>query len=320
MTSRYPKNTATAWILRDHKLGSAQQCLALAQNLGCNYAVKWLDLHSLYRLLPPHFTPMSLNILREKSRLSLSPPYPDLIITSGARMIKPALALGKAAPKTKLIYIHKPCVDAKAFDAIIAPQYDGCKEAINIKLGLSLPLTFVESSQDLPKELTALLLGGPNKHYNFPNSEQLITDIKAFLEQNRGSVYCCGSRRTPASLLSALATAFENEARFFLWHFGMKTPNPYPLLLRKAVCFIISADSTSMLAEANATGKPCYVLNLPKKRKLESKFDKMQNQLIGEGYFGSFNGGISAYPLKKIDDNQKATQAILDRFPELFKE
>ena len=109
-----------------------------------------------------------------------------------------------------------------------------------------------------------LVLGGPNKYYNYDdqNLTNIFITIKKILDQNNLQAIVIPSMRTPKKTID-----LANE------HFGeknliIKTINKKAYLsgLSLAKYIVVTCDSTSMISEAAITGKPIYIADIPAKK------------------------------------------------------
>jgi uncharacterized protein len=123
-----------------------------------------------------------------------------------------------------------------------------------------------ERCADLPRPLTALLVGGPTKPYRFDAAvaARLLEETSSVLRDG-GSLYVITSRRTPPAVAQALETRLPAAARLYRW--DGRGDNPYHALLRLADRFIVTGDSISMMVEVARLGKPLAIFALPEDRR-----------------------------------------------------
>jgi hypothetical protein len=266
------------WLILGDKAGDNAQVRIVADALGWPYAVKVLVFRQPYVAGKPRFRTSLYHVDQARSA-ALEPPWPDLILTVGRRPSMAALwvkeqARGRAA----LVVVGRPKRWLDRFDLVIAPPQFQVPRRANV-LRLDLPLMRVDEGAiaaateawrgrfaDLPRPLTAVLVGGPTKPYLFDQAvaRRLMEQARRAAEAERGSLYVTTSRRTPAAVVEALAAGLPASARLHRWHGG--GDNPYHALLGLADRFIVTGDSISMMVEVARLGKPLAIFVLPEDR------------------------------------------------------
>jgi uncharacterized protein len=267
------------WLILGDKAGDNAQVRIIADALGWPYDVKGLVFRAPYVLGKPRFRTSLYHVDQARSAL-LEPPWPDLILTVGRRPSMAALWVkeqtrGRAA----LVVVGRPKRWLDRFDLVIAPPQFQLPRRANV-LRLDLPLmrvdetamaaaaeTWRERLTELPRPLTALLVGGPTKPYRFDQAvaRQLLAETGRATAAGRGSLYVTTSRRTPAAVVEALAADLPPGARLYRWHEG--GDNPYHALLGLADRLIVTGDSISMMVEVARLGKPLAIFALPEERR-----------------------------------------------------
>ena len=266
------------WLVLGDKAGDNAQVSIVADALGWPYDVKGLVFRQPYVAGKPRFR-TSLYHVDQACSAPLAPPWPDLILTVGRRPSMAALWVkeqtrGRAA----LVVVGRPKRWLDRFDLVIAPPQFHLPRRANV-LRLDLPLMRVDEGAiaaarqawrgrfaDLPRPLTALLVGGPTKPYLFDQAvaRRLMEQARRAAEAERGSLYVTTSRRTPAAVVEALAAELPDSARLYRWHGG--GDNPYHAQLGLADRFIVTGDSISMMVEVARLGKPLAIFALPEDR------------------------------------------------------
>ncbi len=266
----------TVWLLLGDKLGDNAQVELITESLNWPYQRKQLYFKSPYILGKPAFK-ASLYHLDQRSDV-LAPPWPDLILTIGRRPSMAALWIRQQSPTSKIVLIGRPKRSLRDFDLIIAPGQYHLPHAANV-LPIELPLmrspmpaieqaitTQQAAFADLPRPLTALLIGGPTKPFRFDAAvvSDLMTQAQSVV--NNGTLYITTSRRTPPAVVMALqkylATHLPKHTLFYRWQ-PNDASNPYHALLGFADQFIVTGDSISMLVEVARLGKPLAIFPLP---------------------------------------------------------
>jgi mitochondrial fission protein ELM1 len=255
----------SSWVLTDGKAGDELQCLAVAEALGLEPAIR--------RIAPrPPFTwamPWGPIDPRERPQAPgspLSPPYPAIVLASGRRAV-PYLRYVKRASggRSFTVFLKDPRTGPAVADLIWAPSYDRIRGP-NVVTTLTPPhrisparLAAERSSPDprlagLPHPRVAVLAGGRSRHHRFTAADcaRLLGQL-ADLAASGASLMVTASRRTPDALAGGLARLARESGGFFWDGAG---PNPYVALLALADFIVATADSANMVGEAAATGTP----------------------------------------------------------------
>jgi mitochondrial fission protein ELM1 len=175
------------------------------------------------------------------------------------------------------VQILDPRIDARHWDAVVAPRHDRL-EGANVlhTLGSLNPIddAWLASGREafpdfeaLPRSRVALLVGGPRRGIEFDErlSQRLIECVQT--AARGGSVLATASRRTPPEFASRLREALAGVPGIF-WN-GEGT-NPYPGLLGWADRIVVTPDSVNMLSEACAAGVPVHTVSVaPLPEKIE---------------------------------------------------
>lgn len=207
---------------------------------------------------------------------ALTPPWPDLILTSGRRPANAALWIkAQSGGRTRILLVGKPSGMTDRFDLIITSAETLIAPLPNV-LHIGLPLMRVDPVRleegraqwqarfgALPRPLVAFLIGGPTNPFVFDASvtERLRRRITAVLAEG-GTPYVIGSRRTPKGFVAALAEGMQGHVQRFDWH-APEGENPYAGLLALGDRFVVTGDSISMQLEVVRLGKPLEILPLP---------------------------------------------------------
>ncbi len=112
------------------------------------------------------------------------------------------------------------------------------------------------------------------------------------------------SRRTQPALAAALAAAF---ARHGGWWWDGKGENPYLPLLAHADAILVTADSTNMLGEATATGRPVLVFEPSGGH---PKIAALLAALMRTGAAHPFRGQLDGAPYEPMDSTPVIADAI----------
>jgi uncharacterized protein len=263
------------WLILGDKAGDNAQVRIIADALGWPHQLKELVFHAPYVLGKPRFRTSLYHVDQTRSA-PLEPPWPELILTVGRRPSMAALWVkeqtrGRAA----LVVVGRPKRWLDRFDLVIAPPQFQLPRRANV-LHLDLPLMRVDETAiataadawrarfaDLPRPLTAVLVGGPTKPYLFDEAvaKRLMAQARDLAAAERGSLYVTTSRRTPAAVVEALTAELSASDGLYRWAGGGE--NPYHALLGLADRFIVTGDSISMMVEVARLGRPLAIFALP---------------------------------------------------------
>ncbi len=276
-----PGNNPSVWVLKGPKAGDYAQMRALVEGLGIPVLTKTLAFESWELLL--HAVPRpTLAGLTRSSRAKLTPPWPGLVITGGRRNELVARWIqARSGGRTRLVHIGRPWSHPKRFDLIIStPQYP-IAEYPNV-LTVTLPLAGdaagdapgVDRYARLPAPRIVLLVGGNSGPHVFTRAlaRSMASGVARLFDTATGTLLVSTSARTPRRFITALQRrlreTWDGELEFFDWHLvdhrsgGAGTENPYRAYLASGDCFVVTAESMSMLGEACATGKPVFMVDV----------------------------------------------------------
>ena len=311
----------SCWIITEGIAGTENQCIGIATALGLNPDIKRIALNEPWKGLSPYlgmekkwsFTP------------TLTPPWPDLLITSGRKSIAAARYIKKMSQKqTILVHIQDPRYWSKGFDLVAVPEHDPLRgENVIVTKGSPNKIT-LDSINDAKAEFPelgsltspriAVLIGGTSKAYRMTRSitEELANDLSHLNESLNASLMITCSRRTGAENQTILETHLKNKANFF-W--DGKGKNPYLAMLGYADYILVTADSASMISESCTTGKPVYMIDLEGGSKRISAF---HNNVMRHGALKPFNGTLESFSYEPLNDAQMVAKEIKKRFGTLL--
>ncbi len=308
--------TKTCWTITDEFPGMKSQVIGLAEAVGLPTLHKtckrrwpwgWLGI--------PWGNPLA-QLTPESD--SLSPPWPDLVISCGRRSAPLALAIkAQNNNQTVCVHIQDPLVGHGAFDLIVVPEHDNLNGSNVISTKGALHKVTREKIQEdveknkslfkgLPRPYSVFLLGGSTNRYKMPLAalEDLIQKILLIRDKTQGSVLVTPSFRTP--FRDQLTQALSKEPHIFLADIEKK--NPYFAMLGIADVIFATDDSVNMVCEACSTGKPVY--SLPLVGHKDSKPKRFIQSLIQEGIVRSFEGSIETWTYRPFNDTEKAAAIV----------
>lgn len=243
-------------------------------------------------------------------------PWPDFVFGCGRQAVAPLLAIKAAAPGTFTTYIQDPHVDPARFDLVIAPDHDalsgpnvevmtGSPNRVTRERIVKSTLAFSDRLERLPMPRLAVMIGGPSKTH---------TVSKASHETHRAavqdglkagySVMISVSRRTPDWVVSDYAHWAASEPRIWLYD-GTEADNPYFAFLGGAEALLVTEDSTNMLTEACATGKPVYRLPMDGN---PGKFTRLYDALENRCQVKLYDGTFKALPYAPLNETSRMAE------------
>lgn len=304
------------WTITGHFPGMKSQVLGLAEAIGLP-----TDHKTCVRKWPWGWIGLPLgNPLAQltSDSDSLTPPWPDLLITCGRRSAPFGLAIKKkSGGKTFCVHIQDPLFYHDHFDLIVAPRHDNLKGSNviltegalhkvtpeKIEQGLAQNISLF---QGLKPPFNVVLVGGSTHSYKMSLEavEDLIRTILLIREKTGGSVLVTPSFRTP--FRQRLREAFASEPQIFLA--DIEVVNPYLAMLGIADTLFVTGDSVNMVCEACSTGKPVYILPLLGFRKAKSL--TFIQELIKKGIVRLFEGKVEKWAYTPFNDTIKIAEIL----------
>lgn len=308
----------TSWVLTDGKAGDELQALSVAEALGLVAKVRRVKPKAPFTWLMPwgSIDP------RERPGAPDSPlasPFPDLLIASGRRAVAYLRHVKRASGgRTYTVFLKDPRTGPNTADFIWSPSYDGLRGP-NVLTTLTPPhrvsaqrIEAARAEPDprlahLPHPRVAVLAGGNSRHHRFTeeNIARLVQHLTAVAEAGAG-LMVTASRRTPATLREALMALTSRHGGFF-W--DGTDDNPYVDLLALADFIVATADSTNMIGEAAATGRPILVFEPSGGH---PKLDVYMSGLKSHGIVHPFEGRLVGQPYEPLNSTPKVAKAIAE--------
>ena len=232
---------------------------------------------SALRLLPNVLLPPTLAVLRASARAAITPPWPDLVIGVGRRAVPVARWIRQRNPALRIAWLGRPRAPLHWFDLLLTtPQYGLPADAPNVVM-LDLPPAMPAQAEaqvlahwrqrfaHLPRPWIGVLVGGARWPLLFDASDaaRLGEAVQRLAAATGGSWIVSTSPRTGIRQARALHEALHQPGWFHFYRAGeaARDPlkNPHRALLALADCFVVTADSASLLAEAVRTGRPVHM-------------------------------------------------------------
>ena len=301
-----------ALLLTQGMHGMVSQVEGLARALGLTYKHQSIKLKPLWSLLPPKFTPISENLVKEKFVCDSK-----IIISCGRKSVIPSIALKKRLGKEIFtIHIQDPKVSLKHFDLVISPEHDNVKgDNVLTTKGAIHYLTKKEIKDNLnylnvnkeKKKLVAFIIGGPNKYYNYNDQaiQQLFTKIKTLFTPDKYKIIIVPSYRTPEKIIKKAFDTFNFN------HIVIKTVDKkaYLSALALADISVVTCDSTSMISEAAITGKPVYIAMM-KPNKNNRRFKKFYSLLTDLGITRELKDSVEEWSYESLNEVNRVAPII----------
>ncbi len=314
----------TCWAVSDGRRGMANQVLGLAEALArlCPLTIveKTVALRAPVRWLPYGLLglgiPDPLRFLAPGSD-PVAAPWPDVLIACGRAGAALSLAVRRASGgRTVTVQTQDPRMDPGKFDLVLPPSHDGLTGPTVLPLlGSPHRVTaetlaaghgaFADTFAALPRPLAGVLIGGSSRAYRLdgPRMRALAGDLRRLSDQGVGLAITT-SRRTGQENEAILRTALDGSGAY-LWDGSGE--NPYFGLLAHADHILVTADSTNMVTEAGATGKPVHILPLDGGT---AKFDRFHREMAARGVARPFSGQLESWSYEPLAETARAAQAI----------
>jgi uncharacterized protein len=308
-----------AWLLSDGKAGDRAQLLGLAERLNLQIEEKILAQGAAFALFAP-WGPLDPALMPGKPGSPLAPPFPDLVIGTGRRVIPAIRALRKETNRPFTMILKDPRTGAGSADLIWVPKHDRLR-GTNVVTTLLSPHRVspeaLQTARTRPAPFAApegaviagVLLGGNSKHHRFTDGDcaQLVNQLAGYQAEGAFLVVT-PSRRTPAQLAQAVqALCAENHG----WYWDGTGENPYLAILAQADHLIVTADSVNMLGEALAAGKPAHLFSPSGGH---AKISAFVNGLIDHGAVRPMISRLETWPVQPLDATPDIAIALADAF------
>ena len=259
-------------LLTEGYHGMISQVEGLAKALNADFQHRIVKLKWLWNYIPPKLSPVSRLILKNEQYITENEKF-DLVISCGRKSVIPSIFIKKKNKKIFTIHIQDPKVRFNNFDLIVAPEHDELKgENVITSKGAIHYITRLEIEKarsyllDKVKneKIVSLILGGPNKYYNFSNEEltNIFREIKSsFISQGYKAIII-PSMRTPKRIIDLAINEFLTDG------FVVNSVDKQAYLSSLAIAnsIVVTCDSTSMISEAATSGKPIFVAHMQPKR------------------------------------------------------
>ena len=264
--------------------------LAAAIAIGPNDQVisKTVNLKKWARFFPGHLNPAPFHSLTDDGD-SISPPWPDILITSGRRTTSTSIAIGAASEKnvrasennggasargTYRIHLQNPQTPPRYFDHVVSMLHDEVhgENVLQTKTALhKLTKADLQAAKqhwqpvltnDPSQPVLGVILGGKNKSYGFTPQRcaALINLMQTAIAMHAPRILITPSHRTEPFVINELKAAFKDHPSVWIW--DETGDNPYKAILSLSDHILVTADSVSMISESLFTGAPVHIFEL----------------------------------------------------------
>ena len=304
-----------ALLLTEGYHGMISQVEGLAKALGAEFHHKIVRLSWPWNYIPPKFTPKSEIILKDKKYLSENENC-DLVISCGRKSVIPSILLKNKNKNIYTIHIQNPKVNFNNFDTIVAPDHDGISGSnIITSRGSIHYLTleeinksrfYLEKNIEKNKDIITLILGGPNKYYNYSeeNIKNILYRINDYIDKYNLQLIVIPSNRTPKKIINTIKNI---RSSYLIVDKVDKQAYLSSLSLSKYI--VVTCDSTSMISEAALTGKPIYVAMIPA-TKNDYRFKKFRDLFKELNITRELGDSLEIWDYEKLDETNRIAQEI----------
>jgi len=303
-------------LLTEGMHGMISQVEGLAKALDLDFIHEKIELNNFWKLFPPKLTPIQDFIFKNKINKQF-----DIVISCGRKSVIPSIYLKKKF-KNKIINIHiqEPKVALNNFDFVVVPEHDGLKgKNVLTSKGAVHYLTneeldenenYLKSKTDSQKKIVTLIIGGPNKYYDYNNQvvENIFSKIKESFLINNYQLIVIPSMRTPEHIIEKARNYFDKN-QIIISNVDKKA---YLSSLKISDHIIVTCDSTSMISEAAITGKPIYVAQMPA-TKNNQRFKRFFNLFESLNIIKELNGSVENWTYNRLNETNKIAEQIKEK-------
>ena len=293
--------------------GMISQVEGLAKALDIDFMHCKVETSNIWKIIPPRFSPISQTVYKKIDQTDF-----DLIISCGRKSVIPSIYLKKNSNKKIFnIHIQDPKVSLSNFDFVIAPEHDSLngKNVITSKGAIHyLTLdeiknnhSYLEETGADSKDYLLLVLGGPNKYYDYDDQNliNIFNKIKKILSINNLQAIVIPSMRTPKRTINLAEKLFRGED-LVVKNIDKKA---YLSGLSLAKYIVVTCDSTSMISEAAITGKPIYIADIPAKRN-DQRFKNFRELFNKLNITKNLNEKLEIWNYKSLNETARIAEEI----------
>ena len=302
-------------LLTEGMHGMISQVEGLAKSLDLDFIHEKIELNNFWKMIPPKITPIQKFVFKNNIENNF-----DIVISCGRKSVIPSIYL-KQKFKNKIVNIHiqDPKVSLDNFDFIVAPEHDGLKGknvlttkgAIHYLRNSELSENENYLKSQINKEkLVTLIVGGPNKYYDYNDKtiDEIFLKIKDNFINKGYQLIFIPSLRTPQNVINKAGNYF-GQNQIIITNVDKKA---YLSSLKLADHIVVTCDSTSMISEAAMTGKPIYVAQMPaiKNNKRFRKFFELFKSL---NIIKDLENSVEEWNYEKLNETDKISSYIKEQ-------
>lgn len=307
-------------VVSDGRRGIENQALGLAEAVdrlaeqAASIATHIIRHKPSFAALPPG---LQLSVKRD-----FGLPEADLVIGCGRQAIAPLLSLRRRGARALSVFVQDPRLDPSRFDLVIAPEHDGLEGPfVETMIGspnrvtrdriISGTLAATARLKPLPMPRAMLSIGGPSRRHQL--SEDVAATHLSIAQDLRDRGYnllVTTSRRTPDAILQQWQSFAEGQPDIWLHWPDSPADNPYFAFLGAADILLVSEESTNMLTEACATGKPVYRLPMAGE---PGKFSRLYEALEKRCHVRRWDGSLDSAGYEPLNETERMARILLDR-------
>lgn len=313
------------WVLSDGRKGMENQCLGLAERVAdetgnLTIITKRIQPHRPWKWLPESILgrpwPFPFAALGQDGD-TLVEPWPHLLIACGRKTVAYSAAIKRRSHgRTFVVQLQDPRLNSRYFDLVIPPKHDHLT-GDNVLPILGSPNRItpgkladgIKQAEGLfgalPRPLVAVLIGGSSRHFTL--DLEVMDDLVARLARlaNEGyGLMITTSRRTGTAQEDLLRSKLQGP-NVYIWN-GVE-PNPYFAMLGLADHIMVTEESTNMVTEAAATGKPVHVIALKGRSR---KFARFHAEMKSAGITRTFDDALDSWHYEPLNETGRAAKVV----------
>ena len=302
-------------LLTEGMHGMISQVEGLAKSLDLDFIHEKIELNNFWEMIPPKITPIQNFVFKNNIQNNF-----DIVISCGRKSVIPSIYL-KQKFKNKIMNIHiqDPKVSLDNFDFIVVPEHDGLKGknvlttkgAIHYLRNSELSENENYLKSQINKEkLVTLIVGGPNKYYDYNDKtiDEIFLKIKDNFINNGYQLIFIPSVRTPQNVINKAVNYF-GENQIIITNVDKKA---YLSSLKLADHIVVTCDSTSMISEAAMTGKPIYVAQMPAIKK-NNRFKIFFELFKSLNIIKDLENSVDEWSYEKLNETDKISSYIKEQ-------
>lgn len=307
-------------VVSDGRRGIENQALGLAEAIArqaespCTIQATTLNPRASFAALPPS--------IQGLAKRDFGLPPADITIGCGRQAIAPLLSLRRMGRPDFTVYVQNPRMDPSRFDLVVAPEHDGLSGPFvenmigspnRVTKDKIIGDTLVHSARlaTFSRPRAMIAIGGPSgTHAMDKPSIEAHLDAAQTLLKDGYSLLVTTSRRTSDTALGLWGGLAATNEQVWLHGPDSGGPNPYFAFLGGADVILVTEDSTNMLTESCATGKPVYRLAMSGGT---GKFQTLYDQLAQRCGVHRWNGTIDTAAYPPLAETERVAARILQR-------